>query len=143
MGMTPHRRAMIAKLHVAKKQLRMDDAAYREALESATGRRSSADMTEQQLERALAHFAKAGFRTIAAPKERKPYVKLIYRLWGELEAAGALADPSVAACAAFVERQTGVARPEWLGPEEANKAIEGLKAWLMRSRAQSRTRDAR
>jgi hypothetical protein len=33
---------------------------------------------------------------------------------------------------AFVKRQTGVDNPEWLDGAQANKVIEGLKAWHAR-----------
>jgi phage gp16-like protein len=136
------RNPLIAKLHIAKKQLGLDDASYRAVLVAATGKSSSKDMREAELLDALAAFKRQGFvpvvRNCRAKSDkkdvRKPFVTKIYALWGELQRTGTLADPSLKALSSFVHRQTGMDRAEWLGPEDANKVTEGLKAWLKRVR---------
>jgi phage gp16-like protein len=130
------RNPLIAKLHIAKKQLGLDDASYRAVLMAATGKASSRDMREHELVAVMEAFKKQGFRaTTPATKEgRKPYVTKIYALWGDLQRRGTLADPSMKALGSFIHRQTGMHRAEWLSPEDANKVTEGLKAWLARSR---------
>jgi phage gp16-like protein len=129
---------LIAKLHIAKKQLGLDDASYRALLVAATGKSSAKDMREGELVAAMEAFKKAGFKALP-PKTaeqkaaaRKPYVAKIYALWGDLEKSGDLTDPSLKALQSFVKRQTGMDRVEWLGPEDATKVTEGLKAWLAR-----------
>lgn len=131
---TPSRRpALIAKLHVAKKQLGMEDDEYRALLEKLTGHRSAADLTEDQLHRVLARLRDAGFKSkkSAAPGS-KAHVAHIQKLWADLGAMGALSDPSDAALRAFVQRQTSVSAPQFLNPKQANKVIEGLKGWIAR-----------
>jgi phage gp16-like protein len=130
----------LAKIHIGKKQLGLAEDDYRDLLERTTGKRSSALMSEGQRQSVLEEMKRLGFK--AAPpsgghgrtKTRKPYVTKIYALWGELDRSGALTDPSLKALSSFIHRQTGQDRAEWLGPEEANKVTEGLKAWLARHR---------
>lgn len=133
------RNPLIAKLHIAKKQLGLDDASYRAVLERATGKTSSKDLGERQLVAAVEAFKALGFkaaapRPVAKEEPRKPYVAKIYALWGDLERSGTLNDASLQALSSFIKRQTGMDRAEWLGPEDANKVTEGLKAWLQRIR---------
>jgi phage gp16-like protein len=127
------RNPLIAKLHIAKKQLGLDDASYRAVLMAATGKASSRDMREHELVAVMEAFKKQGFRA-PHPPPRKAYVTKIYALWGDLQRRGTLADPSMKALGSFIHRQTGMHRAEWLSPEDANKVTEGLKAWLARSR---------
>jgi hypothetical protein len=56
-----------------------------------------------------------------------PHVRLIFALWTEMKPH--LENSSEAALCSFCKRQTGVERPEWLDARQANKVIEGLKAW--------------
>lgn len=128
------RRPLIAKLHMAKKDLGLSESEYRAMLEHATGKRSASEMHFAELDRALVAFKAAGWREKkkSAPGG-KAHVGLIRRLWDDLDAAGVLDDPSDHGLRAFVMRQTGIASPEFLNPKEASKVIEGLKRWLSRT----------
>jgi phage gp16-like protein len=126
-------------IHVGQRQLGLADEDYRDLLERATGKRSSADMSERERGAVIEAMKLLGFKPAPAAGARakkapKAYVGKIYALWGELERLGALADPSPKGLCAFVHRQTGLDRAEWLGPEQANKVTEGLKAWVARAR---------
>lgn len=133
------RNVMIAKVHVARKQLGMDEPAYRGLLQRATGKASSGDCTEAQLTLVLAEFRRLGWKPATNPAasgrrpSEKPYVRKIFALWGTLARDGALKDGSRAALVAFIERQTGVSHPDWLTAEQANSVTEGLKAIQQRS----------
>ncbi len=122
------RRAALAKLHIARKQLALTDDSYRAILSRVAGVQSAAHATDAQLLALLAEMRRFGFkgRVIEAP----PHVRKIWALWREvrprLEDA---ADAGDAALFAFCRRQTGVSRPEWLDGKQANLVIEGLKAW--------------
>lgn len=128
------RRPLIAKLHMAKKDLGLSESEYRAMLEHATGKRSAAEMHFSELDRALVALKAAGWKEKkkAAPGG-KAHVGMIHKLWGDLDAAGVLDDPSDRGLRAFVVRQTGVASPEFLDPKAATKVIEGLKRWLARA----------
>lgn len=64
-----YRKAELAKIHVAKKQLALDDETYRALLERVTGQSSAADLTARQRDALLKEFARLGFR---APNHRQP-----------------------------------------------------------------------
>lgn len=60
------RRAMIAKIHIAKRELGLDDKAYRYILVRATGKDSCKKMNPVELETVLQVFYRLGF----VPKKR-------------------------------------------------------------------------
>jgi phage gp16-like protein len=150
---SPWRREMLAKLHVAAKQLGLDEETYRDALEAATGARSARDLDGEGLEKALAHFRARGFTPTptvrpdgsstgassgpASPPQggggRSAYLPKIRALWIAGWNLGLVRDPSDKALRAFVARQTGIAHERWLkGAGDAKKVIEALKSWLAR-----------
>lgn len=127
------RRGMLAKIHVAKKQLALTDDSYRDVVKRVTGADSSKDCTDGQLERLLGEFARLGFVAVSPPKPGKPWVRKIHAIWKELaplldQATGTTLD-------GFVYRQTGIARAEWLDSKQATKVIQGLEGWLGRLKA--------
>jgi hypothetical protein len=135
------RRAMIAKIHIAKKALGLDDDSYRAVLTRVTGQSSSANCREPQLVAVLGEFKRLGWE---GPTEqaagRKAHVRLIWAIWGDLKLL--LVDADDDTLRGFVRRQThsqknpeGISDPEWLAPEEATKVIHGLRGWLDRARA--------
>jgi phage gp16-like protein len=123
---------MLAKIHIAKKQLALEDDSYRAMLMRVAGQDSAATCTPAQLEAVIAEFKRLGFTAEAAKHKRsdKAYVRMIYGIWGDLKPY--LTDHSHTALRSFVRRQTGQDAPEFLNPEDANLVIEGLKAWLAR-----------
>ena len=67
----PHctkRRAALAKLHLGKKQLGLDDDTYRAMLLRLAGVNSSKDLTVQGLDQVIAYLAQAG-AVFTAPKK--------------------------------------------------------------------------
>lgn len=144
------RNQLIAKIHVAKRQLALDDDTYRDVLERVTGKRSAGDLDERQLELVVAELARRGFTPKRKAKSEepakrsdKPHVRKVFALWGELERSGKLRAPSSPrGLRAFVKRMTGVADPEWLDPAKARVVIEALKKWLARDAATSSTSSA-
>ena len=54
------RRGLLAKIHIAKKDLGLDDEAYRDVL-AAHGVESSKNLDTKGLEKLLAHFEKLGW----------------------------------------------------------------------------------
>lgn len=128
-----NRRAMLAKVHLAKKDLGLDDVVYREVMKRATGCASAAKCSEQQLHSALAEFRRLGWVASGQrPRSRSPQARKIWALWYELHERGAVRNKGADALAAFLVRQVGVASPDWLDPEDASRVIEALRAWLRR-----------
>ncbi|MEX2480226.1 MAG: regulatory protein GemA [Gammaproteobacteria bacterium] len=135
------RSAMIAKLHIAKKQLGLDDGLYRDTLEAATGRRSAKDMTEAELSRALRHFQQRGFNASSKPPSKggekgfadSVYLPKVRALWLSGWHLGIVRDRSDGAMAAFIKRQTGIESSRWLTrAEDARVVVEALKSWFAR-----------
>lgn len=124
-----NRNKKIAALHVAKRDMQLDDATYRSMLQLATGKTSSANMNDNELDAALAHFRKKGFN--GRPRRRKQSVSsthaFIRSLWISLYHIGAIKDKRDTALDAFVKRQVGIDHAEWVKPDEAAAVIEALK----------------
>ena len=127
-------RKLLAKIHIARKDMRLEEEDYRAILERLTGKRSAADLSVPQLEAVLDHLASLGWKPPVRPfkKSGKPHVRKIYAIWKAMCGAGIPESPTREALHAFVLRQTKVANPEWLSPEQANQVTEGLKAWEAR-----------
>ncbi|HWJ72387.1 MAG TPA: regulatory protein GemA [Kaistia sp.] len=142
-----------AVLHVAKKQLALEDEDYRAVLERITGKRSSRDMSPAERGKVLDEFKRMGFEVVArsphAPtvkgqEERGrrvggalvltgPYVPKIRALWLSAYNLGIMRDRSDEALAAFARRQTGIDHVDWVrDPRDAAKVIEALKAKMAR-----------
>ncbi len=143
------RRAMLAKVHLAKKQLALTDDSYRDVLRRVTGRGSASELTASQLDQVLADFRRLGWSPKpgkpAPGRSSKPQVRMIFGVWNDLCALGEIdAEDPRTALRAFVRRQTvsaehpdGVAAPEFLDAVAATRVLEGLKAWLRRARAKA------
>lgn len=69
------KKILMAKIHIAKKELGLDDDTYRDVLWRVTGKRSCKDMTIAQLQDVVKDMEKSGFKPKAAPKHgKKPSV---------------------------------------------------------------------
>ena len=67
--------ALMAKVHIAKKELGLDDDTYRDVLERVTGKRSCKKMLIGELEAVIKDMESRGFTPKAAPKHgKKPSV---------------------------------------------------------------------
>lgn len=132
------RQAMLAKVHIAGKQLGLDEETYRDAMERATGKRSAADCSDAELAMLVEHFSSRGFVAarkgrITAEGQAAKYLAKVRALWIAGWNLGVIADPSDKAMQAFIERQTRIAAARWLkDADDAGKVIEALKSWLER-----------
>ena len=69
------KKILMAKIHIGKKDLHLDDDTYRDVLWRVTGKRSCKDMTIAQLQDVVKDMEKSGFTPKAAPKHgKKPSV---------------------------------------------------------------------
>lgn len=144
--MSPAAPSMIAKIHVAKKQLGLAELDYRALLQRVTGQASAKGCTVEQLDAVIRELKALGFRPTGAPAGfAQPHVRLIYALWKEAGRLGAIESPTKAAERAFVGRQTqtpdlpeGRDAPEFLAPAEASKVSEALKAMIRRAKSNSK-----
>ncbi|AIA72716.1 putative phage regluatory protein [Pectobacterium atrosepticum SCRI1043] len=132
---------LIKLIHIAKRDLQLDDDTYRQLLITVTGKTSTRDMTVPQLDNVLSAMKKRGFKIKAAkkanssrPLDDSPQSRKIRSLWLEMADAGIIRDRSEAALARWVKRETGVDSLQWLNSEQASIIIEKLKQWQRRVR---------
>lgn len=135
----PQRRALIAKVHIAPKQLAMTDEDYRAVMRRITGKISAADCNVVQLQALVREFERMGFRTSAAPKKPgavkradHPVARKARALWISLGLLCGVRDYSEAALEGFARRQMGCERFAWINQAQADKIIEALKDRLER-----------
>lgn len=70
MAITPKKKALLAKIHIAKKDLGLDDGTYRDVLRRITGKDSSSKMLISELERVIYEFGNLGWKPSAAAKSK-------------------------------------------------------------------------
>jgi len=129
----------IAAIHVAKKQLGLDDDTYRAKLARITGIASTKEMTEDQRQAVLVVFRNEGFapldtkRPNGRSKLAGKFAKKLQALWIAGWNLGIIQERDDKALTAFVEGRTGIAAVRFVHhQEDANRAIEALKSWLAR-----------
>lgn len=114
-------RAALAKIHIAKKQLGLDEETYRDCVETVSrGRtRTAADLYEPEIDRLIKHFKTVGFR----PRARDG--KQLQALKGQImERSRKLGDNWRTRLDGLCLSVTGLARVEWI--KEINKARQLL-----------------
>lgn len=131
-----HRRSMIAKIHVAKKELALADDDYRQILLDSAGRSSAADCTDAELERVLKRLQEIGFKPLVKAGVTRPAQHPMARkaraLWISLYHLGAVRSPDEKALESFAKRQLGCERLVWANQSDGYRLIEALKAMAER-----------
>lgn len=136
------RRADLAKIHLAKKELCLSDEDYAAVIcRISKGRTSSAgelDMFERG--KVLAHFKRCGWQPKHARKPNQPYSRPVTAdspearkaraLWLFLHELGEVRDPSERALGHYAKRVLKVDALQWT--RDLWKLIESLKDWAMR-----------
>ena len=120
-------RSDLAKIHIAKKELGLDDSTYRGVLWDRYGKETAADLTDRQAADLIDLFRQKGWRPISFRQ-----AGLIHVLWRRLEDAGALKHPGERSLGGFVEHATGRDDLRKLTVYEASRVIEMLKKWIER-----------
>lgn len=122
----------LAAIHVAKKQLGLDDDTARDLYARVTGKRSLRDMNAGEQDRVVQELRRQGFKP-AEKGLQGPFAKKLQALWIDGWNLGIVRDRRDSAMLAFIKRQTGIDHTRFLiAAEDAAKAIEALKAWLAR-----------
>lgn len=134
-----HRRALLAKVHIAKQQLGLCEDDYRAIIFQHCGSMSAADATEAQLAAVVQHFGQKGFKATAkgvpgrkAPAVDTPSARKARALWLSLHQLGAVRNPSEQALEAFACRQLKCEFWRWSDQALSYKLIEALKAMAKR-----------
>jgi phage gp16-like protein len=136
---TDNRLRLIKLIHVARRELGMDDDTYRlllSGMKGLGGATSTADLSVPNLYRVLEQLKQRGFKVRPSKKQRPlaadDQSKKIRALWLVLHDQGEVRDPSEEALAKFVMKMTGVQALQWLSGEQASQVIENLKKWQRR-----------
>lgn len=127
----------LAAIHVARKQLGLDDDTARDLYQRVTGKRSARDMTEAERQNVVEELRRQGFSKQVSKGRRKKlegrFAPKLQALWIAAWNLGIVENRADEALVAFVKRQTGIDHVRFLRhPEDAAKAIEALKAWMAR-----------
>lgn len=116
----------LAAIHVAKKQLGLDDETYRLMLWSVARVRSAADLDHAGRQAVLDHLRARGFRPGRAgrPRPAPDRAGLVGKIRALLIAGGHRPD---AYADAMARRMFGVARYEWLRADQLHRLVAALE----------------
>jgi phage gp16-like protein len=123
------RNLQLSKIHIAKKDLGLDDETYRALLARVAGVRSAKDLNPRQIGAVLAEFTRLGWESSPAKKHgrKTPAVALDRtKLVGKIEAFLAEAKRSWAYADGMALRMFKVERVEWLDPGQLQKMVAAL-----------------
>ena len=122
------RKALLATVHIAKKELKLDDPTYRLVLERVTGYESAADCGDAQLEDVLKEFKRMGYRLRPMSKYRRPQGREeIEPQLKKIEALLAEAKRPWSYAQTLAKRICKVERLEWVPADELYKIITALE----------------
>jgi phage gp16-like protein len=105
-----HRKALLAKVHIAVSQLGIADEDYRDILQAMFRVRSSAQLSDRNLENLIRHFIDKGFKA-HVPKGKSQTDALRIRAKGLLDKA--LAEGLVNSASGLVKKICGVDELNW------------------------------
>lgn len=146
---TAYRNRMITLIHVARRDLALEEGAYRAILKAQGSGESLSAMKIDDIKKVLNYLKGQGFKVRKAKADRKqaetPTGLKVRALWLMLHELGAVKDPSEAALTAYVRRIAKVDDVKWMiGSRNVRTAdeplfrgraelvIETLKKWAMR-----------
>lgn len=128
-------RKKLAVLHIAKKQLGLDDETYRDILEACAGVRSAADLDSAGFSEVVRHFESCGFVSRFNPvsgRRRHPdmatdrQIKKIYALWWSMPGYYEKGK-EYRALRGFLQKRFRVNHENFLTFDVAHDVIEALK----------------
>lgn len=147
------RRRELAKIHIARKDLALDEETYHQVIRDigGAGSGSSADLSPLGRARVLKHFQTKGWKSKRRPTEKRVansgeilaselQVQWIRKTWSRMAEAGALQNPTEHGLRAWVKssshryhpNRTGYSATEFLPEWVAQRIIEHLKQWAAR-----------
>lgn len=142
------RNPRLAKVQIARKELALDDGAYRTMLERLTGKRSAGDCSDEELDAVLDELKAKGWKPkviagSAAPRQARsapgrrgadhPVARKARAMWISLHQLGVVRNRGDAALEAFARRQLGVEVFQWADQAQGYKLVEALKAMAERA----------
>lgn len=150
------RRGELAKIHIAKKDLALDDDSYRQVIANIGKAKSgsSADLSSLGRARVLQHFISKGWKPRHKASNRASkrstqsgdvlasdnIVRMIRSIWIQMADAGVITNRDESSLRAWVRSTTrryhpqhaGYSAPEFLPGWVAQKVVEHIKSWARR-----------
>ena len=132
------RRADLAAIHIAKKALGWDEDTYRDVMFTVTCFKSAGKLDFAGRKRFMAHLQACMLqqglvtKAKAARAPGSPSPRRLWSLWQQLADAKLVTTRDRKALDAWVHRQTGVDRLEWLNEAQLDLVITSAKQWLSR-----------
>lgn len=124
---TQNRKGLIAKIHIGKSQLQMDNDSYRALLYRTAKKSSCTEMTVIELEAVLKEMKRLGFTPKRAGTGRKPSVaKSKTALLSKIEAILADLRLSWSYAEGMAKQMFGREKIEWLNVIETQKLLQAL-----------------
>lgn len=137
-------RARLVKLiHVARRELDMDEDTYRLMLQNVGGADSTMRMELGKLKAVVDHLKAKGFKVRAKAQpattsrrdrrlDSSPSARKVRALWLMLHQLGAVRDPSEQALAVYCKRIAKVDDLHWANDQQMHDLVETLKKWALR-----------
>ena len=132
--MLTDRRRKLAVIHIAKKELALDDDTYRTLLAGAAGVDSAGKIAnDRQYCDVMRAFRRAGYQPKPPAGRKAPDAQMgkCYALWCELHRVGAVRSKAWGSMMAWVGRQLG-GHQDILRADQMSHLIEALKRWQRR-----------
>ncbi|HCB1581568.1 TPA: regulatory protein GemA [Citrobacter braakii] len=138
------RASLIKLIHVARRNLQLDDDTYRSVLMRVTGKQSCRDLRVGQLEDVLKVLEDKGFRRTRprspARRHRETDITAKVRsIWRQMHLDGFIRDGSDTSLDSFVAKMTvrtnkgkGIASLAWCRGDNLLMVLESLKQWHLR-----------
>ena len=130
-----NRKSLLARIHIGKNQLKLEDAEYREMLKQVTGKSSCSDMHISDLYLVLKRLEKSGFKSQKRSYGKKPNASQGHKaMMNKIEAL--LADNQLHwnYAHAMAKRMFKVDKVDWLEAKDLHKLIAALVISTNRSK---------
>lgn len=139
-GSLSDRRKKMAIIHVAKKELGLDDESYRALLEGAAGVRSASQLaSDRQYKAVLDALKAAGFRFTPQRRPHNGQLAKCYALWCRVYELGGVRSRRWESMMSYVHRMAGV--QDVYRRDQLSLVIESLKSWIERLEQSSEQRE--
>ena len=130
------RKGLIAKIHVAKAQLNMEDDVYRQFLRETTGQSSCRDLDLLQLQRVIAKMERLGFKPTRKNIGTKPLHKTdVSAMMNKLTALLATSGKSWAYADGMARHMFGKEQVNQLDAMSLRKLIAALNIHILKEQA--------
>jgi phage gp16-like protein len=120
------RNPSLAKIHIAKKELGLDEDTYRAMLQQHGGVASAKDLTPLGAARVLQHLERAGFKPKAGHGKRPNAAPGRAALVGKIEAQLTAAGRPWSYVDGMAKRMFTVEKVDWLNEEQLGKIVAAL-----------------